>query len=112
MINGTDDLNRALVSLEFVMNIVNEEKQSIDYTHANAPLTGKTITDNTPIEEILEIAKNVKESTAQSKENIEKVLEIMQMSIKILDHYDKLAEIGNVWESVIEKSVDLLRHYQ
>jgi hypothetical protein len=112
MINGSVDLDQALARLNEIMDIVREEKQSIDYTHANAPLTGRTIAENAPLEEILEIARNVKESTVQSKENIEKILIIMHISSKILEHYSKLADIGDVWESIIEKSVDNLRHYQ
>ena len=112
MINGSESLDAALSSLKNVLGIVEEEKQSIDYTHAHATLTGKVLSDHMPLPDIIEYAKSIRESTSESKEDIAKVLMIMNIAAEVLEHYVKLSEIGTVWEAIIEKSVDNLRPYQ
>jgi acyl carrier protein phosphodiesterase len=111
MINGTLDLDAALSSLKHVLDIVEEEKMSIDYTHDHASLTGKVLSDRLPIQDIVEYAQTIRESTSESKEDITKVLTIMSMTAKILEHYVKLSEIGDVWRGIIDKNVDDLRMY-
>jgi hypothetical protein len=112
MINGTDELDSALVSLALVLNVVNEEKWSVDYTHTNAPLTGRILAEKMKLNEIVEFDKTLKESTHCSRENIAKILKILNMTSDIIDHYTKLSDIGEVWGEIIDKSIDDLRCYQ
>jgi hypothetical protein len=112
MINGTADLDRALVSLEHVLNIVQEEKWSIDYAHANAPLTGRLLFDKMNMVEILNFSSVLKTSSAESVENIDKIFAILKMMTEILEHYSKLAEIGSAWKEIIENKKEELKYYQ
>ena len=112
MINGTVDLDAALASLKRVLTIVEEEKSSVEYTKNHAALTGKILSEHLPIQELIEYAQTVQESTSESQEDVVKVLTILNISAEILDHYVKLSEIGSVWEGILEKSVDSLRCYQ
>jgi hypothetical protein len=111
-INGTEELDSALESLAFVLNVVNEEKWSVDYTHNHAPLTGRILAEKMKLNEIVEFDKTLKESTRSSRENIDKVLKILNMTSDIMEHYAKLSEIGDVWEEIICKNIDDLRCYQ
>lgn len=112
MINGTSDLDRAIAHLERVLTIVREEKWSIDYTHANAPLTGRTLSNEMNISEIINFSSVLKTSAAESVENIDKVFAILKMMTEILEHYSKLAEIGGVWKEIIEHKKEELKYYQ
>ena len=98
MINGTTDLDTALKSLELVLKTVREEQWSVDYTHTNAPLTGRMLSEKMPVNELLDFSEVLRESTKESKENIDKTLTLINMMSEILGHYTKLAEIGCVWE--------------
>jgi hypothetical protein len=112
MIGGTANLDDALISLERVLKVAVEEKQSIDYTHVNAPLAGKTLFDRMPMADMIEFFAILKKSTDESKDNINKLFAILKMTTEILDHYAKLAEIGDTWEGIIEKNIDDSRCYQ
>jgi hypothetical protein len=112
MLNGTRDLDAALEALTRILEIAAEEKTSIDYTHANAHLTGKTISEEMTLTEVFDFSASLKDSTTQSKENVEKILKILNISYEIIDHYAKLSEIGDVWTGIVGKVVDDLRYFQ
>jgi multidrug resistance efflux pump len=112
MINGTEDLDAAVAAIARVVDIVREEKQSIDYTHVNAPMTGKLLSDKMSISELVEFADTLRKSTSESKENVDKVYAVLREVFEILEHYNKLAEIGEVWASTVDKTTDDLRYYQ
>ena len=87
MVNGTDDLDTALASLGHVLAVVKEEQWSVDYTHNNAPLTGRLLSEKMPVNELTEFAETLKESTKESRENINKTLTLLNMMSIILEHY-------------------------
>jgi hypothetical protein len=112
MINGTAELDAALESLNEVLKVVREEKWSVDYTRAHAPLAGSVISEQMSIQEAVEFHKSVQECTMESKENIKKALAIIGEVSEIIEHYSDLVEIGIVWHAVAEKTIDNLRCYQ
>jgi len=112
MINGTEDLNTAILSLTKLVKLVEEEQWSVDYTHDTAPETGKIFANSMSVNELQSFAADISQSTLESDENAEKIIEIMRMTTAILDHYTKLSVIGRVWKNDITNAVDNLRGYQ
>jgi hypothetical protein len=112
MINGSANLDAAILSLEKILEIVREEKSSVDYARANAPLLGRILTDHLQIYEANEFSQSIHESTAESRENVDKLFTALNIISELLEHYVDLAEIGHTWECVINKNVETLRCYQ
>lgn len=112
MINGTIDIDSALASIESVLAVVREERWSVEYTHTNAHTTGRILSEKMSVNELIDFAVSLRESTTESKENIDKVLTILQGLSEILEHYTKLSDIGYVWRDIIDKNIEDLKSYQ
>lgn len=112
MINGTDDLDIVIESLNRILKVVQEEKWSITYAHDHASIVGKKIADGMSVDEMIEFSKAVKASTKESRENVDKVSRILGMTSEIYEHYADLVEIGVAWEPVMREKIDGQRYYQ
>lgn len=114
MIRGTTELDTIFTTLSTLVTIMKEEEQSVDYTHAHAPVTGVMIIRKLPGEEIDEFQKDIDESTKEASDNVDKIEMIRSMCTYISKHYGKLVDIGQVWQQAAtsEKFEDAGRHYQ
>ncbi|HPE06205.1 MAG TPA: hypothetical protein PLW50_00590 [Smithellaceae bacterium] len=114
MIRGTTDLDTIFDTLVALVATMKEEEWSVDYTHAHAPIAGVMIVRKMPGEEIDEFQKDIDESTKEASENVDKIEMIRAMCTYISNHYEKLVDIGNMWQQTAtnEKFEDPGRHYQ
>lgn len=97
MVNGTDDVDEALVLLTRVFNEAAENEWAVTYARNTSAEFGARVSEHGDSAELAVFAASVETSTSEVNIAIAQLLEIEAKLPKILRYYNSLSVIGDAW---------------